>query len=738
MATVGDLGVNSHFIGGHLAVTSDENRGGIGLLIKRAKEQGGANAWESLSSAATFSVTNLWKNKRERVTVSENFRRQTPTLQYVPVQIPIQGVVAATGYIGFVNPGRAGRSYIVTGITESHSATEDTAAEANLQVVIVRSTQAASAGQELLTAAEIDVETAGVAVNTVSYASLDNTSDSQRTLRPGDALVVLFQNDAGSTDIATVEYRGVTTVTLTPVVHDTEQDFTIRRHFTADEVLSTNGLDIYIAEEGRVQVVGVREVHSVAEAAAATLNFRLERCKGTEAVGTGDDLLAATAVNMKGTANTVITPAITTTSARDILEVGNRLKVHASVDAETITATTEYEGILEVILRPVAPPAVEEKFVSVHFSNAESTPSTGQNMFVADATYIVTHISERHTVVESGGAAELNLKKLTGTNAPTAGVFVFGEGDIDVSSGANATSSPALTATVADHVLVAGDRLGAAPDAVGFTNLDGCMTVRLEKVVGFGSLNLGKSFTAKDKTYELASLEAEWTRAERSAATLNLRAERIQGTEASGAGDLLHGVTDINVKGTADTITAATVLSSGVEDFAAGNRLGLTLVSDAGVQQNAAELDGLQFTAKFRGVADGIEPAKEGVIFTATARSYKLVNVEATWETAEARATTCNLIVERLQGTEKPGAASGGAGNRLIGLTDINVKGTVSTVDVGTVVTASNVDLIADGDRIAINFVDDAGTTTIVPTELDGLQVTLYFTPVTLEAFATS
>lgn len=737
MASVSDLGVNSHFLGGHMAFTTDENRGGIGLLIKRAKEQGGVDAWESLSSGAPFSVTNLWKNKRERVTVSETFRRNTPALQDIPIQIPIQGVVKATGKVGFVCPGLAGRSYVVTGITEVHSLTEDTATEANLQVVIVRSTQAASAGQELLTAAEIDVETSGVAINTVSYASLDNTSDSQRTLRPGDALVVLFQNDAGSSDIATVEYKGVVTVTLSPRVYDTEQDFQIRRAITGDEVLATTGLDIFTAEVSRFQVVGVREVHAVAEAAAATLNFKLERCQGTEAAAAGDDLLAATAINMKGTANTVITPAIVTTGARDILEVGDRLKIHAALDNETANATTEYDGMIEVILRPVAPPAVEEVYVNSSFADAESHDANGQNIFIADDTYVATHVSERHTVVDSGGVAELNIHKLTGTTVPIDGVAIVTDGALDPTASANTTTNAALTATVANHVLVAGDRIGAAGDTA-LVDLDGCVTIRLEKVVGFGSLNLGKSFTAKDKTYELASLEAEWTRAERSAATLNLRAERLQGTEASGAGDLLHGVTDINVKGTADTITAATVLSSGVEDFAAGNRLGLTLVSDAGVQQNAAELDGLQFTAKFRGVDDGIEPAKEGVIFTAVGRSYKLVNVEVTWETAEARATTCNLIVERLQGTEKPGAASGGAGNRLVGLTDINVKGTVSTNTVGTVVTASNVDLIADGDRIAINFVDDAGTGTIVPTELDGLQVTLYLVPVTLEAFATS
>ena len=683
----------------------------------------------------------------EALTVSETFRRVNPHLQSIPIQRALHGVIPATGVIAFVNPSTS-RSYVIDGITEVHSATEDTAAAANLQVVIARTTQAASAGQELLTANEIDVETSGVAVNTVSYASLDNTSESQRTVRPGDRVMILFQDDAGTSDIATVEYKGVVTLNLRPKTVDTEQNKVIRRHITADEVLATTGLDIFTAEDHRWQVTAIREVHGAAETTAATLNFKLERCQGTEAAAAGDDLLAATAVDMKAAINTVLSPAIVTTGSRDILEVGDRLKIHAALDDETANATTEYDGTIEVVLRAVAPPAVEEVFFNCYFQGSESVAVTGQVFGIADVEYRATDITFCHSVIETGTAApSVMVERLQGTEAAEAGNDLLTAQAVDADATINAVQNGTVLVASEINVLAAGDRLvgyltddGSADAAVASTDLEGCITVRCEKTAGFGILNVGKHFIGNNKIFTLTSLEAEWTSAERSAPTLNLQAERLQGTEALGAGDLLHGITDINVKGTINTVDTATLLTSGVEDFADGDRLGLTFVNDAGTRINPAELDGLSVTARFQARADSGAPASQGVLFTnKTGRPVELRGAFASWDVPESAAATLNLNFERLTVNESGGAANG---DLLNGLTDINVKGaddtgqeitpvTTVSIQAGVLTTGSGLDDITSGGsfvapvgfsgRTVFTFtVDSTGTTDTFTTRRDG------------------
>jgi hypothetical protein len=98
----------------------------------------------------------------------------------------------------------------------------------------------------------------------------------------------------------------------------------------------------------KCQVVAVREVHAVAGDDAGTVTGTVRRCQGTEAATAGDDLLGTTKINLKGTALTEQTPALTTTTADLTLEVGNRL----SLDV-TGTTTTLAGVILTVLLKRV-------------------------------------------------------------------------------------------------------------------------------------------------------------------------------------------------------------------------------------------------------------------------------------------------------------------------------------------------------------------------------------------------
>lgn len=83
--------------------------------------------------------------------------------------------------------------------------------------------------------------------------------------------------------------------------------------------------DIFFVAPFRCTVTKISEVHAVAAGGTATAD--IERLQGTEAPGSGDVLLGTTKLDLNGTANTVQSPALTSTAAHLILEVGNRLCV---------------------------------------------------------------------------------------------------------------------------------------------------------------------------------------------------------------------------------------------------------------------------------------------------------------------------------------------------------------------------------------------------------------------------
>jgi hypothetical protein len=98
----------------------------------------------------------------------------------------------------------------------------------------------------------------------------------------------------------------------------------------------------------KCQVVAVREVHATAGNDAGDVTGTVRRCQGTEAATAGDDLLGTTKINLKGTALTEQTPALTSTTANLTLDAGDRL----SLDV-TGTTTTLAGVILTVLLKRV-------------------------------------------------------------------------------------------------------------------------------------------------------------------------------------------------------------------------------------------------------------------------------------------------------------------------------------------------------------------------------------------------
>ena len=118
--------------------------------------------------------------------------------------------------------------------------------------------------------------------------------------------------------------------------------------------LPATGFCAFIADDGRAwKVVEINEVHTVIETTAVTSNLKVERCQGTEAVGAGDDLIAATEIDMENVAiDTVQQATVLAASDINILADGDRLMVHAALDDATPTALTEFRGTVQITLVP--------------------------------------------------------------------------------------------------------------------------------------------------------------------------------------------------------------------------------------------------------------------------------------------------------------------------------------------------------------------------------------------------
>lgn len=102
---------------------------------------------------------------------------------------------------------------------------------------------------------------------------------------------------------------------------------------------------IYIAN-APVKVVAIREAHGVAGNDAGAVTLDVKKCTGTQAPSAGTTVLTST-VNLKGTANTVVAPALTATTANLALAAGDRLAldytgVITSLAGVNVTLTLRY------------------------------------------------------------------------------------------------------------------------------------------------------------------------------------------------------------------------------------------------------------------------------------------------------------------------------------------------------------------------------------------------------------
>ncbi|MGE5631382.1 MAG: hypothetical protein ACM3TR_09835 [Caulobacteraceae bacterium] len=114
-----------------------------------------------------------------------------------------------------------------------------------------------------------------------------------------------------------------------------------------------------------------------------------------------------------------------------------------------------------------------------------TTAATATNygiFFIAPFACEVVSVREAHTALGTdAGAVTLDVEKLTGTQAPDAGVSVL-SATINLKGAVNTVQNPALTATTANKQLAAGDRL-CLKDAGVLTAVAGVsVSVELKKI----------------------------------------------------------------------------------------------------------------------------------------------------------------------------------------------------------------------------------------------------------------
>lgn len=108
----------------------------------------------------------------------------------------------------------------------------------------------------------------------------------------------------------------------------------------------TNVDQTFFIAPAEMEVVSISEIHSTAGSNGSAVSLTVERLQGTETSTQGDDLLGATKIDLKGTINTVQTPALTSTTAHRTLAAGDRLGVDY-----TGTITTLAGVCVSVLLR---------------------------------------------------------------------------------------------------------------------------------------------------------------------------------------------------------------------------------------------------------------------------------------------------------------------------------------------------------------------------------------------------
>lgn len=153
----------------------------------------------------------------------------------------------------------------------------------------------------------------------------DETNDEATSVSSGNTLIGVFAEAAAETAVKARVALGIGVSGKDEMVVSTRQ--------SGAGSLAT---EAFFVAPVAMRVLKVSAVHSAAEASAATLTADVTKDTGTDAPGAGTTVLGSTKVNLKATANTVQSPALTSTVANVVLAAGDRLALKPSAGGTEI------------------------------------------------------------------------------------------------------------------------------------------------------------------------------------------------------------------------------------------------------------------------------------------------------------------------------------------------------------------------------------------------------------------
>jgi hypothetical protein len=171
----------------------------------------------------------------------------------------------------------------------------------------------------------------------------------------------------------------------------------------------------------------------------------------------------------------------------------NETAINKNISDLTVAAYTNETAINTSISNLTIAAYTNETAINKSISNLEmvvtfpiSASSVDESVFTALDEWQVTHISEAHSVAgteAAPNAANLTLVKLTGTDAPSAGLPMHNTTiDLSATSTVNTVQSPTLSLISANLTLAYGDRIGANYAGTLTTLAGGSVTVHMKRV----------------------------------------------------------------------------------------------------------------------------------------------------------------------------------------------------------------------------------------------------------------
>jgi len=413
--------------------------------VKAGNDLSRTNGWQDRYSSAdgTFEIPAYGVDTDNAIRIGN--AAISPMRQSLSFSIGANGSIATAAF--FI----ADRDYFITGVSYVHK----TAAAGTATTVTVThesSTQAAGAGTSITTSAFDPKATASVVQNGTLNGEVNY---------PGDPVLFLAANDRLSFKLGagtiTSYADPVVTVYLAPA---SKSEVAVYSVVANGDI----GNQTFFTANRSMVITGVKMFVGTAFAAAVTATVTKD-ASGTAAAG-GTSILAALQA-MDGTANTVLSPALTATASVLSMVAGDALSTKFSA---TTTGTN-------VVICVYFAPLYNRKEI-VWQLGPTTNQQVDQSFWIADADYLVVDASEKHGTVASG-AASLALEILKGTTAPGSGNKVA-TASFDLTSTVNV---PVFMTAAAPRLrqISAGDRVGLDATGAAQSVANVCVTVSLQR-----------------------------------------------------------------------------------------------------------------------------------------------------------------------------------------------------------------------------------------------------------------